>query len=113
MVIDLSHVHRLETAAVELFRREACQNITTRALVFCGVTRDSAVHADLRRGGLRVNFGAQRMTDFCVEMIIRKGPMLFEERTDAVAWCKSQSKVGMPLVSRDTARALDGRSGLD
>ena len=54
----MTYVHRLETSAVELLKREARENVETRALFFYGVSLDSVVYADLQRGGLRLNFGA-------------------------------------------------------
>lgn len=99
-MIDLTCVHRLETSAVQLFEREARENVETRALVFCGVSLDSVVYGDLQRGGLRLNFGAQWVKRFCIEMM-QLGSMAFEGRADAIKWCKSQIELGIPMQSLD------------
>lgn len=93
LIIDLTDVCRLETSAVELLAREARAKIEKRSLVFCGCSLDSEVYADLRRGGLELNFGAQSIRRFCIG-IMREDPLGFELRDDAVAWCKSQSGFG-------------------
>ena len=103
-VIDMTYVYRLETSAVELLKREARENIETGAIVFCGVSLDSAVYADLQRGGLRLNFGAQRVRKFCIEMM-QIGPLGFEERSDAINWCRSQIELGVPMQSLDMTKS--------
>jgi len=99
-VIDLSSVHRVETSAVALLEREAREKVETRALVFSGVSPDSVLYADLQRGGLRLNFGARYIKNSSLEMM-QRGPMGFEERADAINWCKSQIQRGMPVRSLD------------
>ena len=95
IVVDLTNVHRLETSAAEVLGREAGKDVGTRALVFCGVSPDAAICADLRRGGLQMNFGAQNVQRFCVEML-EKGSLAFESRADAVKWCKCQLDRDLP-----------------
>jgi len=109
MIIDLTCVHRVETSAVELLEREARENVETRALVFCGVSTDSAVYSDLQRGGLRLNYGTQRILILSLEMM-QKGPMGFEERADAIRWCKSQVELGKPVQSLCKKPQNEGQS---
>ena len=80
--------------------REAREKIEIRELVFCGVSPGSAVYADLLRGGLKLNFGAQWIKDSRLDML-QIGPMGFEEYADAMKWCKSQLDLGMPARSLD------------
>lgn len=101
-------VHRIETSAVKFFEREARESVEIRALVFCGVSPDSVVYADLRRGGLRLNFGAQWIKEFSLEMM-QKGPMGFGERADAIRWCKAQNELGMPVRSLEKKPKNDGK----
>lgn len=104
-MVDLTCVHRLETSAVGLLEREARENLETRALVFCGVSLDSAVYADLQRGGLKLNFGAQWLKRYSIDML-QMGPMGFEERAEAIKWCKSQIKLGLPVHCLDKPTLL-------
>lgn len=83
IVIDMIYFHRLETSAVELLKREARENVETRGLFFCGVSLDSVVYADLQRGVLRLNFGAQRIRKVCIEMM-QIWLLGFKERSDAI-----------------------------
>ena len=106
-MIDLNCVHRLETSAVELLEREARENVETRALVFCGVSLDSVVYADLQRGGLRLNFGARLIKKFSPEMM-QKGPLGFEERAEAIEWCKAQKELCMPVRYLEKKPKNDG-----
>ena len=101
-------VHRLETSAVEALEREARESLEFRALVFCGVSPGSVVSSDLRRGGLRLNFGAQWIKKISLEMM-RKGPMGFEKREDAIRWCKAQNELGMPVRYLEEKLKDDGR----
>jgi len=98
VVADLTSVQRLETSAIELLEREAREKVETRALVFSGVSPDSPVYADLLRGGLRLNFGAQWIKDSTLEML-QRGPIGFERCANAIEWCKSQIDLGMPAQS--------------
>ena len=99
-MIDLTNVHRLETSAVEFLSHKAGENVETRVFVFCGVSLDAAVCADLRRGGLQMNFGARNVQRFCVEML-EKGSLVFESCTDAVKWCKHQIDHNLPKKYAD------------
>lgn len=107
IVVDLTCVQRLETSAVELLEREARESVDIRALVFCGVSLGSGVDADLQRAGLRLNFGAQLIKKFSPEMM-QKGLMGFEERADAIKWCKAQNELGISMPSLEKKPKSDG-----
>ena len=66
------------------------------------------MHADLQRGGLRLNFGARSIKKFSLEMM-QKGAMGFEERADAIKWCQAQNELGMPVRSLEKKPKNDGK----
>jgi hypothetical protein len=79
--VDLSLVHRLETAAALCFDR-AVRDLTPRltTIILCGVQKGSGVHADFERAGITLAFDLEQGKE--------KGILSFATRSDSVAWCQ-------------------------
>ena len=86
---------------MEVLKREAREHVEVRVLIFCGISKHSAVNADLERGGLKLNYGALRVERFDTQML-EMGPLGFEDRVAAIDWCKNQVELELPLDSQKT-----------
>ncbi|PBK77738.1 hypothetical protein ARMSODRAFT_6448 [Armillaria solidipes] len=88
VIVDLSTVHRLETAAAQCFQR-AVRDLAPRStvLVLCGIQKGSGAHADFDRAGVDLTF------DFEQGVAPEKGILSFRTRGDALTWCEHQSEV--------------------
>jgi hypothetical protein len=83
VIVDLTLVHRLETAAAQCFDR-AVRDLAPRSsvIVLCGVQKGSGVHADFERAGITLIFDTEQEGG--------KGIVTFGTRGDSVAWCQRQ-----------------------
>ncbi|KAK0448347.1 sulfate transporter family-domain-containing protein [Desarmillaria tabescens] len=89
VIVDLSTVHRLETAAAQCFQR-AVRDLAPRStiLVLCGVQKGSGVHADFDRAGVDLTFDSEKGG-----AASENGILSFRARGDALTWCERQSEV--------------------
>ncbi|KAK0228186.1 hypothetical protein IW262DRAFT_585446 [Armillaria fumosa] len=89
VIIDLSTVHRLETAAAQCFQR-AVRDLAPRStvLVLCGIQKGSGAHADFDRAGVDLIFDSEKGG-----VAPEKGMLVFRTRGDTLTWCKRQSEV--------------------
>jgi len=85
VIVDLTLVHRLETAAAQCFER-AVRDLAPRStiMVLCGVQQGTGVHADFERAGIKLIFESDE--------IVEKGILSFATRGDSLAWCQRQYK---------------------
>ncbi|PBK96451.1 hypothetical protein ARMGADRAFT_696861 [Armillaria gallica] len=89
IIVDLSTVHRLETAAAQCFQR-AVRDLAPRStvLVLCGIQKGSGAHADFDRAGVDLTFDYEKGG-----VAPERGILSFRTRGDALTWCERQSEV--------------------
>ncbi|KAI4169069.1 MAG: hypothetical protein LQ343_005932 [Gyalolechia ehrenbergii] len=110
IIVDASQVHRLETSAVEVLEREYQEIDSSCPLIFIGISEDSAVYADLQRGGLPLTF-APRYLPRTSDGITKPEPVAFDNLDQALKWCSlhiQSVSATHPIVSHGPARADDG-----
>ncbi|KAK0240515.1 hypothetical protein EDD85DRAFT_999814 [Armillaria nabsnona] len=97
VIVDLSTVHRLETAAAQCFQR-AVRDLAPRStvLVLCGIQKGSGAHADFDRAGVDLTFNSEKGG-----VVPEKGILSFSTRGDALSWCERQSEVVRSGLEKD------------
>ena len=98
VVIDMTRVHRLETAAVQALRSNA-REAKTSTIVLCGLFSGSGPHADLERGGLKLRFLTSESKDSTPT-----GPneiRAFDNRIASIEWCRSQTEKPVVMGSSE------------
>ncbi|KAJ7340708.1 hypothetical protein DFH08DRAFT_875060 [Mycena albidolilacea] len=84
VILDLTRVHRLETAVADFVGRKSRELMTTGTLlVLCGFNVSSGVAADLVRGGIDLLWPGRPHTDDAIAV--------FEELREALAWCETEA----------------------
>ncbi|THV06496.1 hypothetical protein K435DRAFT_960473 [Dendrothele bispora CBS 962.96] len=83
-VIDMTTVHRLETAVAQCFDRVVRDLGQGTQLIICGVEKDSAVVADFKRADVNLVFGDEPLEG--------KGIRVFLTREEAVRWCRAREE---------------------
>ncbi|KAF5368510.1 hypothetical protein D9758_002435 [Tetrapyrgos nigripes] len=91
IVIDMTTVHRLETAAAQCFSRAVRDLGDATTLVICGLEKDSPVEADFQRAGVNLIYGDGPLEG--------KGIRVFLNRSEAVRWCQAQ-QISKPAASK-------------
>ncbi|KAK7464495.1 hypothetical protein VKT23_006664 [Stygiomarasmius scandens] len=81
-IIDMTTVHRLETAVAQCFDRAVRDLGDATQLVICGLEKDSPVEADFKRANVNLAFGNEPLEG--------KGIRVFSTRPKAVRWCQAQ-----------------------
>lgn len=97
ILVDVTTVHRLETAAAQCFDR-AVRDLAPRdaVLIVAGIRKGSGVHADFERAGVSLLWNDDGANDpNC------KGLRVFENRVEALAWCKARFERTMSLSESD------------
>ncbi|KAL8916413.1 MAG: hypothetical protein Q9208_008534 [Pyrenodesmia sp. 3 TL-2023] len=85
IVLDMSQVCRVETAAAEFLERTFQDIASSTLFIIAGVSEESAVHADLQRGGLPVDFEPHHVSA-CSKNLLSSNVIAFESLVKAVEW---------------------------
>ncbi|KAF9467786.1 sulfate transporter family-domain-containing protein [Collybia nuda] len=95
IIVDMTSVHRLETAAAQCFDR-GVRDLTPRstAIILCGVQKGSGVHADFERAGITLVFDPEFMEE--------KAILAFGTRDESVAWCQQKYEESVVVEIRET-----------
>ncbi|KAL9599858.1 MAG: hypothetical protein Q9219_003552 [cf. Caloplaca sp. 3 TL-2023] len=91
IILDLTHVCRVETCVAEFLERLYREIAGTRILLLAGVVEKSAVFADLKRGGLESTFARDWHGDRITGSTL-SNPLVFEDLAEATRWCHHYSK---------------------
>ena len=90
VVIDFTHVIRVETTVTQCFQRKFRQmasHIKPTVVVLAGIQRGSGVVSDFDRAGIKLMFSSD------ADALNSKGIMTFEKASDAMRWCKRRCSI--------------------
>lgn len=98
----MTTVHRLETAAAQCFDR-AVRDLAPRdaVLIVAGIRKGSGVHADFERAGVSLLWDDDDADDPNRNL---KGLRAFENRVEALAWCKARFERTLSLSGSDKSK---------
>lgn len=101
IIVDMTSVHRLETAAAQCFDR-GVRDLAPRStsIILCGVQKGSGVHADFERAGITLAFDP--------EVTEQKAILAFGTRGDSVAWCQQKYEESLVIEQRGKFNAHVG-----
>ncbi|KAL8899965.1 MAG: hypothetical protein Q9207_005926 [Kuettlingeria erythrocarpa] len=99
----MSQVCRVETAAAEFLERTFREFASSTLLIIAGLFEKSAVHADLQRGGLPINFEPHRISASSTTSL-SSNAIAFESLVEAVKWINmyAQQMAHEPKYSLET-----------
>ena len=86
VVVDVTNVCRIETAAVESLERKSREIVGSMMLILAGLSEDSVVNADLQRGGLVLTFNT-RSPPKHLGSLGQAELLAFQTVNEAFRWC--------------------------
>ncbi|KAL8654946.1 MAG: hypothetical protein Q9210_001189 [Variospora velana] len=111
IILDMTRVCRIETAAAEFLERTFQEITGSHLLILAGVPEKSAVHADLQRSGLPIDFEPPHLTRLSRD-IVPSHAIAFESLAQAVQWISFPAQIAPDTGFRSKEDAIEALNRL-